>query len=411
MSRLSPTAAPRALLVAALALLGACSKDKDVDRPAPLSDIRATLAVRHAWSASLADRKARPLRLGLDLGIDDGHVYAAGHRGDVLALDLKTGRTLWRTRTKAPLSGGVGVGADLVAVGAATGEAIALDARSGAVRWRTRLNGEILAAPAISERVVAYRTVDGKIHGLAPADGHELWSQEQQVPRLSLRGTSTPVLAGDLAVCGFDNGKVMAVNLNDGSMQWEATIAPPHGRTELERLVDIDAAVRVVGQDVYAVGFQGKVAMLALDNGQIWWSHDASSYRNPGIDDEALYIATADGEVVALRRRTGAEIWRQKALRHRGLTGVSASPNGLVVADAQGYVHFLDRESGALLARVRAGRRRISNAPITAGDMVLVVNDEGQIRALRVAPLHGTAPRARAEADAAPGATGSGGGS
>ena len=410
MSRMRLSGSLRVLFVGALALLGACSKDKDVDRPAPLSDIRATLAVRHAWSASLVDRKARPLRLGLDLAVADGRVYAAGHRGDVLALELRTGRTLWRTRTRAPLSGGVAVGADLVAVGAANGEAIALDARSGSVRWRTRLNGEILAAPAISERVVAYRTVDGRIHGLAPADGHELWSQEQQVPRLSLRGTSTPVLAGDLAVCGFDNGKVMAVNLNDGTMQWEATIAPPHGRTELERLVDIDAAVRVVGQDVYAVGFQGKVAMLALDNGQIWWSHEASSYRNPGIDDEALYLATSDGEVVALRRRTGAEIWRQKALLHRGLTGVAASPNGLVTADAQGYVHWLDRESGALLARVRAGKRRISNVPIAVDDMVLVMNDEGQIRAFRVAPLHGAAPAPRAAAEAVPAPTGSGGG-
>jgi len=53
----------------------------------------------------------------------------------------------------------------------------------------------------------------------------------------------------------------------------------PHGRTELDRLVDIDSAVRVVGDDVFATGFQGRTAMLALDSGQIWWAHDMSSYR------------------------------------------------------------------------------------------------------------------------------------
>ena len=168
-----------------------------------------------------------------------------------------------------------------------------------------RINGEVLAPPAISEKFAAVRTGDGKLRGLALSDGHELWIQEQQVPRLSLRGTARPVISGDTVLCGFDNGKVVAVNSNDGSVQWEATVTPPHGRTELERLADIDSAVLVSGQNVYGVGFQGRVAMLALDTGQVWWSHELSSYRGMGLDDEALYVSTAEGEVVALRAQDG----------------------------------------------------------------------------------------------------------
>src|SRR5256886_1853526 len=134
------------------------------------------------------------------------------------------------------------------------GQLFALNPADGAIRWKVRLNGEVLAPAAIAERLIAVRTVDGKLHALSPSDGHELWSQEQQVPRLSLRGTARPVIAGDLVLCGFDNGKVLAANMTDGSVQWEATITPPHGRTELERLADIDSAVGVSGQDVYANG-------------------------------------------------------------------------------------------------------------------------------------------------------------
>ncbi len=174
-------------------------------------------------------------------------------------------------------------------------------------------------------------------------------------------------------------------------MQWEANITPPHGRTELERLDDIDTTVRVSGQDVYAVGFQGKLAMLALDTGQVWWSHDASSYRSLTLDDDTLYMATADGEVAALRNRTGAELWRQKALLHRGLSAVVAmdADNALVTADFQGYVHWLDKATGALEARVSAGKVRVSTAPVVAGNLVLVINDRGQISAYRVTPLAG----------------------
>jgi outer membrane protein assembly factor BamB len=382
-------------MVAALLVLASCSKDKDIDKPAQLTPFSATLKVDHVWSASVADKGAKPLRLGLGLAAEGNRVYAAGHSGDVIALDVATGHSVWRTKTKAAISGGPGVGGDLIAVGSSGGEVIALNTADGKIRWRVRLNGEILAAPAITERVVAVRTVDGKLRGLSPKDGHELWAQEQPVPRLSLRGTSYPVIVGDLALCGFDNGKVIAVNMNDGTMQWESTIAPPHGRTELERLVDVDSAVRVSGQDVYAVGFQGRVAMLALDTGQIWWSHDASSYRGLGLDDDALFIATADGDVVALRRRTGAEIWRQKALAHRGLSAVVATDNAVVVADYQGNVHWLDKATGELAARAPSGKVRVSNAPLVVGNTVLIINDAGRISAFRTTPIGASMSGAR----------------
>ncbi len=376
-------------MVALLIGIAACSKDKAIDQPAKLMPVTATLRIERVWSATVDDKKAAPLRLGLGLAVDDGRVYAAGHKGEVVAFEIASGRRAWRTRIKAPLSGGTAVGDGMVLIGASDGRLFALDAASGKSRWSVRVSGEVLAPAAISERLIALRTVDGKLHALAPADGHELWVQQQPVPRLSLRGTARPVIAGDLVLCGFDNGKVLAVNAGDGSVQWEAAITPPHGRTELERLVDIDTAVRVSGQDVYTVGFHGKVAMLAIDTGQVWWSHDASSYRSLTLDDDAVYLSTADGEIEALRTRTGAELWRQKALLHRGLTAPAAldADNALVVADFQGYVHFLDKATGAQAARTSDGKARVSTTPVVVGNMVLVVNDRGRISAYRVTPL------------------------
>lgn len=378
-------------LAALLLVIGACSKDKSIDQPAKLTPLSATLRVQRAWTASVDDKKAIALRLGLGVSIADNRVYAAGHRGDVVAFDLRSGRVLWRVKTKAPLSGGTAASTDLVVVGSSDGQLFAFNSADGASRWRVRLNGEVLAPATISERLIAVRTVDGKLHALNPADGHELWTAEQQVPRLSLRGTARPVIVGELVLCGFDNGKVVAVNGGDGSVQWEATVTPPHGRTELERLADIDSAVAVTGQDVYAVGFQGRVAMLALDTGQVWWSHESSSYRGLTLAEDALYVATADGEVVALKTRTGAEIWRQNALLHRGLSAIAVMDDAIVTADFQGYVHWLDKATGALAAREQNGKVRVSTAPVVSGNMVVVINDRGQISAWRVSPRAGAA--------------------
>jgi outer membrane protein assembly factor BamB len=376
-------------MVAVLLFIAACSKDKDIDTPAVLTPFSATLKVDRVWDTKIPDKGAKVLRLGLGLAVEGDRVYAAGYKGEVIAFQRDSGHVVWTSKLKAPISGGPSASPDLVVVGTSVGEVIALTPTDGKILWRVRLNGEILAAPAISDRAVAVRTVDGKLRALSPKDGHDLWTQEQQVPRLSLRGTSRPVIAGDLTLCGFDNGKVIAVNMNDGSLQWEATVAPPHGRTELERLVDVDSTPRVSGQDVFTVGFQGRVAMLALDTGQVWWSHDASSYRGIALDDDAIYIANADGEVVALRRRTGAEIWRQKSLLHRGLSAVALTDNAVVTADYQGNVHWLDKATGELAAREPSGKVRVSNPPIVSGNMVFVINDAGRISAFRTTPIGG----------------------
>ncbi|HLY53501.1 MAG TPA: PQQ-binding-like beta-propeller repeat protein, partial [Steroidobacteraceae bacterium] len=215
----------RAMWIAGLLLaVAACSKDKQIDQPAKLTPFASTLRAERLWSATVGDKKEVRLRLGLSLSVADGRVYAAGYKGDVVALDLASGRTVWRTRIKAPLSGGTAVGDGLVLIGSSDGRLFALDAAKGAQRWSVRVNGEVLAPAAITERLIALRTVDGRLHALSPSDGHELWVQQQQVPRLSLRGSSRPIIVGDMAICGFDNGRVVAVTVGSGSTAWDTAV-------------------------------------------------------------------------------------------------------------------------------------------------------------------------------------------
>jgi outer membrane protein assembly factor BamB len=386
-----PTSTARASLVplallALAALVTACSKTKDVDKPKQLVPFTASLRVTRAWTASVGGTK-KPLRLGLDIVVENDHVYAAGRGGDVAAFNLATGRRLWAHREKAALSGGPGAGSDMVIVGSSSGDVFALRAADGAALWHVNIAGEILSAAAITPRLVVVRAVDGKLHALAASDGHELWQVQQPVPSLSLRGTSRPTVIGDFAICGFDNGKVVAANLADGSSAWEQVIAPPHGSNEIARLNDVDATPRIDGNDVYVAQFQGKVAMLALDSGQVWWSHDMSSYRGMAIDNDGLYVATADGEIVAMHRNNGIEMWRQKALLHRQLSAPVISGNAIAVADFQGYVHWLDPKTGALIGRARGGKRSINMTPVAADGLLIVINDTGNISAFRPTAL------------------------
>jgi outer membrane protein assembly factor BamB len=389
--------------LAALLIAAGCSKDKDVEPPATLVKFPATLPVKKLWGEGVGGgKKQSVLRLGLGPAVDNGVVFAASHKGEVLAASLDTGRHLWVKKLKIPISAGPGAGAGLVVVGSSKGAIVTLDGATGRELWRTRLNSELLSAPAIGEKVIAIRSVDGRLHGLDAHSGKELWSVEQQVPRLSLRGTATPLIAKEVAISGFDNGKVMAVSLNTGDTVWDSALATPHGRTELDRLVDIDSAVRVVGDNVFAAGFQGRTAMLALDSGQIWWAHDMSSYRGLAADEDNLYVTQSDGIVVALRQRDGSELWRNQKLKLRRLSTPVLTSTAVAVADFQGYLHWLDKTTGELVARERVAKERISNSPVSVDDTVVVLTDRGKLAAFRATPVAAAAARPPVAAPAAP---------
>ncbi len=395
------------LSFAALLIAAGCSKDKDVEPPATLVNFPQTLPVKRLWDDGVGGgKKQTKLRLGLGPAIDNGVVFAANHKGEMLAVSLETGRDVWVKKLKVPISAGPAAAFGIVVAGTSKGAVIALDGATGRQLWRSQINSELLSSPAISENVIVMRSVDGRLHGLDTHTGKLLWSVEQQVPRLSLRGTATPIVAKEIAISGFDNGKVMAVSLTTGDTIWDTALASPHGRTELDRLVDIDSAVRVVGDNVFATGFQGRTAMLALDSGQLWWSHDMSSYRGLSVDADNLYVTESDGIVVAMRQRDGAEVWRNDKLKRRGLSAPVVTSTAIAIADYQGYLHWLDKNTGELVARERiAKKQRVSNPPAGAGDTVVVLTDAGTLAAYRATPKLVSAPAATPVATPTPAGT------
>ncbi|HEX7116343.1 MAG TPA: outer membrane protein assembly factor BamB [Steroidobacter sp.] len=370
---------------AMLLALAGCGDDKELDPPAELVDIVQRRDINELWSVGLGGDAER-LRLALRPVEVDGVVYAASHGGQVIAMAADTGRRVWSVNTRLGLSAGPEVQAGLVVLGSSDGDIIALDASNGTERWRTSVASEVLARPLIVRDIVVVRTVDGHLEGLSIQDGSSRWSVDEQVPRLSLRGTAPPVLAGDRIIAGFDNGRVLAIDPRNGEVLWDTVVSAPRGRTELERLSDIDAPVRVAGDDVFVVSFQGRMAMLARDSGQIWWARDASSYRGFAMDEENLYLTNADSVVVAMRRRDGAVLWEQDALKRRGLTAPAIDGDALVVGDFEGYLHWLDKASGELLARRKVDGERITNAPVITAAGVLVQTDSGRLLALKSEP-------------------------
>ena len=377
----------RLTLVLASLTLGACSifgSDKDEEaEPAELVEFEQTVRLDKLWDAKLGG-DADGLRLGLIPASNGARIFAAAADGVVVALDAATGERMWRVDTELPLSGGPGVGRDRLAVGSSEGDLAVLAIESGEVLWSKKIGSEILAAPAFAADKLLVRTGDGRLVAYNAQDGEQLWEVQKRVQGLTLRGNAVPVVSGDLVLSGFDDGTLAAIVIEDGSTAWERATSERRGRTEFDRLADVDGRVAVVGEDVFAAGFQGTASLLSLSTGVPVWRQDLSSHESVGLDWNRVYLTRSDDSVVALDRATGVIVWEQNSLGNRSIGAPAVLGSLVAVADFDGYLHFMNAGTGEFAARVRTAGGPIVAAPLVVADVIYTLGTDGTLTASRV---------------------------
>jgi outer membrane protein assembly factor BamB len=372
----------RALLLALAALAAACSDKGPVREPADLTRIESpAFKPRVLWDASPGSG-GEDLHTRLRLSVTADLLVTADVGGDVFALDPKTGRRLWRARTGARIAAGPTVAGPLVLAGTLDAEVLALNRADGSVAWRVPVSSEVMAPPASDGSIVVVRCGDGKVFGLSAANGGRVWSFDRAVPALTLRGLSAPLIEDGVAYIGLDSGRLAALRIDTGEELWEEVVAAPSGRTELERIVDVDADPLVTAGGIFAVSFGGELAAISLADGRVAWRRPIRSYSGVALSGSVLAASDDSGVVWALDAQSGASVWKQEALKYRKLSAPLAVGGHFVVADYEGYLHWLSPQDGRIVARVRAVREPV-NAPLAElGGVLYVLGDGGDIAAV-----------------------------
>lgn len=238
--------------------------------------------------------------------------------------------------------------------------------------------------PKTGNGVVVVHTVDGKLFGFDATEGKQIWIYDRSVPVLTLHGSGSPVISADMVICGFSSGKLVGLDLASGTVRWETNLGIPSGRSELERMVDIDGDPLVVGSAIFATTFQGDMAAVSRDSGQVYWRKKLSSFVGPGADWRSLYVADAAGQVWAIQPNSGAALWKNSDLLNRWLSPPVVLGEYVIVGDFEGYVHWLSSSDGRLVGRVRVGDDPISSRPVVYNDRLYVYSDGGTLAAMTV---------------------------
>ncbi len=382
-----------ALLIAMVALSG-CSTvkgwfevgdkgKKAASKPTELTDFTPSVTVSRLWTAKAGSGESR-LGLTQAPAIADGRVYAAAVEGGVRAFDLQTGASLWQYKSKQSISGGPGAGEGLVVVGTLDGGVIALDASNGTEKWTAKVNSEIIAAPTIGQSTVLVRSDDGRITAFDAASGERRWFWNHDMPSLTVRGNDAPVLGPGFVFVGNDDGTTVALSLVDGRQLWDQAIGLPDGRTELDRMADVDGSPALDGATLFATSYKKQTVAIDAPSGRPLWSQDHGGAGRVGVASDRVIVADPAGVVWALDKNGGSAMWQQAGLVRRTLSGAAVQGDFAVVGDYDGYLHWLRLDNGDFGARVRVGRDAVRAAPVVIDGVLVVQTTGGNLGAYRL---------------------------
>lgn len=354
----------------------------DPDAPAKLVEFEPTLKVGKVWSTDVGkglDKAGRQLRPAYS----SGSLYVADYKGLLTAVDASTGSKRWSLKTELPFSGGPGINGNLLLMGTENGEVFAFDASTGSQLWSANVTSEVLAAPAVADGIVVVRCIDGRIFGLDADTGQRVWVYDHNVPLLTLRGNAPLLVRAGVVFVGYDGGQVVALRNNDGVLMWEQTLVTTEGRTELDRLADIDGQLVFIASDLLVSSYKNRLASLAADSGRLLWFKEVSSATGVAVDRVNLAISDKDGNLWMLDRRNGAEAWKNDQLLRRGLTRPAFFGSFVVVGDEEGYLHWINVDNGRFAEREKVGGKGFAGPPLVVGNTLYVMTKKGDLIAYR----------------------------
>lgn len=345
----------RLSLAAIVIAVAACSSNPNEHKPSPLPLLPAKveqikLKQKQQWriGKGLLTNEVTP-----QLVTQNNTLYAASHHGVVMAIEANQGKK-WQQTTQLAITG-LEVAYGRVVLSDAKGQLSVLDANSGQQLWQKTLNAPILAAATQTAERVIVQANDGKVYGLDAKTGNTIWVFDTPSAPLSLRGYASPLVVEDQVIVAGATGKIFALEAQTGIALWESRVASSNGRSELERMIDVDGQMLLDSDDkLYIASYQGQLSALALQADKkpnVVWQSDLSSYQSLAEGLGNIYAVDSSDHIVAFDKQTGQVVWRQKDFAWRGLSHSVTANNLLFVGDKQGYVHIMAQSDGKLLGR------------------------------------------------------------
>ena len=299
--------------------------------------------------------------------ISNGVVFVGTGKGELIAVDLASGKLKWKYQTKDPVGeSSPAVGNGMVFIGDLGGVFHAVNAATGKGVWTYKTGSEIKSSPVIVGDRVLIGSYDGALYCFAAANGKTLWkvqtdnyvqctpgvdnvaytagcdeifrgiriSDGKEVMKMSAGGYTgaSPVIVGTNAYFGNFNNEVVGLNLSTRRQMWTYT-HPQRQFPFYSSAAFIDGKVVLGGRDKM-------VHCLNAANGKAIWTFTtrARVESSPAISNGRVFVGSNDGRFYMLDLAKGTKLWEFTAG-----AALSASPaiaaGRIVIGDQNGKLH------------------------------------------------------------------------
>ena len=384
------TSKNRYLILALALIISSCSsiadmqfwKSDDVEddptKPAELKEFKNEIDINIAWVSKFNNEDDTS---NFKPAFSSGKIFFSDSSGAVSSLNAD-GSINWTIQLNT-LASGTAAGFGIIVVADIYGNIISLDQSNGAINWSKNVKNEVLAATAISARLIVVKTSAGELIGLNKNDGEVVWSYRSQNPTLTVRGSSEPVIIEDQIYATFDNGRLGVFQLETGFVLWDGAISYIEGNSELENLIDSDAAPLVEGRLVYANNYQGNINIFDIAQKRSVWTSKISSFYSPILAKGMMILIQDDSSIKSFSTNTLLESWSSNEYKNRNLSNGVNFKGNIFFGDDEGYVHALDPLSGKTIGRKKVSRHPISNI-VSRSDSFYVVDENLQLFSLSI---------------------------
>ncbi len=258
----------------------------------------------------------------------EGRLVTGDFDGMVRCLNAEDGKELWRYETKAQVHGGANFYKDVTLVTSEDGNLYAINISDGSLKWEYETGDQLRCAPTVAGNRTFLAGCDGKLHivdldlGTSVGEG------------LPLEGPtgSTPASQGDIVIAPTHAGTVLAFNWKDAKQLW--TFA------DSERSQEIQSSPAIYEKSIFVATRSRRLLALDATNGNLLWEFvmRKRSDASPIVCDGRVWFGAADGRLYAIDLQTGKEVW---VAEHTGGFNASAAiaEGKLVIASDKGSIY------------------------------------------------------------------------
>jgi outer membrane protein assembly factor BamB len=365
--------------------------------PKAIGHVALGQSTARAWSASITGGSKRA-RLGASPVISGGKLFAVDTDGQVVAFDANSGARLWRSSMEikkdgrpSAFGGGASADGEVVYATNGVGDVSALKAASGEIIWQKRPAGPLRGAPTLSNGNVYVMTQDNQIYALRAADGNAEWNESGPVGVSGIFGVGAPAAAQGTVIAGYSTGELAAYRYENGRSLWNDSLSRTAMSTSVSTLTDIDANPVIDRGRVYALGQGGRMAAYELVTGQRIWEINIAGITTPVVAGEWVFVMTSDAKLLCVQRASGKIRWISQLQRYTkekkkagAITwrGPILAGNRLIVASSRGELWSVTTDLGTASLLLKS-KGSVSVSPVVAGNMLYLLDDDGNISAYR----------------------------